>query len=79
MSAEAVRGSLPRSTSTIVGRSQVVSEVAALVRSRPLELSVRIAELDTLETTDGLAPVIRRAQAMRDGGARGPWRETDRG
>jgi ADP-ribose pyrophosphatase YjhB (NUDIX family) len=40
---------------------------------------VRIAELDTLETTDGLAPVIRRAQAMRDGGAPGPWRETDRG
>jgi predicted ATPase/DNA-binding CsgD family transcriptional regulator len=36
VSAEAVRGSLPRSTSTIVGRSQVVSEVAALVRSRPL-------------------------------------------
>jgi ADP-ribose pyrophosphatase YjhB (NUDIX family) len=40
---------------------------------------VPIAELDSWQTTDGLAPVIRRAQAMRDGGARGPWRETDRG
>jgi 8-oxo-dGTP diphosphatase len=39
---------------------------------------VRIAELDALPTTDGLLPVIRRAQAMRDGGAPGPWRETDR-
>jgi len=39
---------------------------------------VPIAELDSWETTDGLAPVIRRAQAMRDGGAPGPWRETDR-
>ena len=39
---------------------------------------VPIAELDSWKTTDGLAPVIRRAQAMRDGGAPGPWRETDR-
>jgi hypothetical protein len=39
---------------------------------------VRLAELDALPTTDGLLPVIRRAQAMRDGGAPGPWRETDR-
>jgi ADP-ribose pyrophosphatase YjhB (NUDIX family) len=39
---------------------------------------VPIAELDAWQTTDGLAPVVRRAQAMRDGGAPGPWRETDR-
>ena len=39
---------------------------------------VPIAELDAWDTTDGLAPVVRRAQAMRDGGAAGPWRETDR-
>jgi 8-oxo-dGTP diphosphatase len=39
---------------------------------------VPIAELEQWETTDGLAPVIRRAQAMQSGGARGPWRETDR-
>ncbi|MGZ3441870.1 MAG: NUDIX hydrolase [Polyangia bacterium] len=39
---------------------------------------VPIAELDAWQTTDGLAPVVRRAQAMRDGSARGPWRETDR-
>ena len=39
---------------------------------------VPIAELDAWETTDGLAPVVRRAQAMRDAGERGPYRETDR-
>ena len=39
---------------------------------------VPIAELDAWATTDGLAPVIRRAQAMRDGSERGPWRQTDR-
>jgi 8-oxo-dGTP diphosphatase len=39
---------------------------------------VPIAELDAWETTDGLAPVVRRAQALRAGGERGPWRETDR-
>jgi ADP-ribose pyrophosphatase YjhB (NUDIX family) len=39
---------------------------------------VEIAELDQYDTTDGLAPVIRRAQAMREGGERGPHRETDR-
>ena len=39
---------------------------------------VPIAELDAWETTDGLAPVVRRAQAMRDAGERGPHRETDR-
>ena len=39
---------------------------------------VAIAELDQWETTDGLAPVVRRAQTMRDKGERGPWRETDR-
>lgn len=39
---------------------------------------VPLAELDRYETTDGLVPVIRRAQAMRDGGERGPHRETDR-
>ena len=37
-----------------------------------------IAELDAWDTTDGLAPVVRRAQAMRDGAAAGPWRQTDR-
>jgi len=40
---------------------------------------VPVAELDRWDTTDGLAPVIRRAQAMRDRGEGGPWRETDRG
>jgi ADP-ribose pyrophosphatase YjhB (NUDIX family) len=40
---------------------------------------VPIADLDAWETTDGLVPVIRRALAMRDGSARGPWRQTDRG
>jgi 8-oxo-dGTP diphosphatase len=39
---------------------------------------VPIAELDRWETTDGLGPVVLRAQAMQDGGARGPWRQTDR-
>lgn len=39
---------------------------------------VPVAELDAWETTDGLAPVIRRAVAMRDGGERGPWRQTER-
>jgi len=39
---------------------------------------VPVAELDAWETTDGLVPVIRRAQAMRDGRERGPHRETDR-
>jgi len=39
---------------------------------------VPVAELDTLETTDGLAPVIRRAQAMLSSNERGPHRETDR-
>lgn len=33
---EAVRGNLPRSTTTLVGRSRALSEVAALVRSHPL-------------------------------------------
>ena len=36
MSVEAGRGNLPRSTTTLVGRSRVLSEVASLVRSRPL-------------------------------------------
>jgi predicted ATPase/DNA-binding CsgD family transcriptional regulator len=36
VSAQAAGGNLPRSTSSLVGRSQAVSEVAALVRSRPL-------------------------------------------
>ncbi len=36
MSAEGVRGNLPRSTSTLVGRSRAVAEVAALVRTRSL-------------------------------------------
>lgn len=40
---------------------------------------VEIARLDELETSDGLAPVIRRAQAMRARGELGPHRETDRG
>jgi ADP-ribose pyrophosphatase YjhB (NUDIX family) len=40
---------------------------------------VPVAEIDRWETTDGLAPVIRRAQAMRDGGVHGPHRQTDRG
>jgi ADP-ribose pyrophosphatase YjhB (NUDIX family) len=39
---------------------------------------VPIAELDAWNTTDGLQPVIRRALAIRDGGARGPWRHTER-
>jgi 8-oxo-dGTP diphosphatase len=39
---------------------------------------VPVAELDAWQTTDGLAPVVRRAQAMRDAGERGPHRETDR-
>ncbi|HEY2743951.1 MAG TPA: NUDIX hydrolase [Polyangia bacterium] len=39
---------------------------------------VPIADLGSYETTDGLAPVIRRAVAMRDGGERGPWRQTER-
>jgi ADP-ribose pyrophosphatase YjhB (NUDIX family) len=39
---------------------------------------VPIARLDDFETTDGLAPVIARALAMRDGGERGPHRETQR-
>ena len=30
------RGNLPRSTTTLVGRSEVLSELASLVRSRPL-------------------------------------------
>ena len=33
---EAGRGNLPRSPTTLVGRSRVLAEVAALVRSRPL-------------------------------------------
>jgi predicted ATPase/DNA-binding CsgD family transcriptional regulator len=36
VSVQSGRGNLPRSTSTLVGRSDTVSEVAALVRSRPL-------------------------------------------
>ena len=36
MSVEGGRGNLPRSTTTLVGRSGALSEVAALVRSRPL-------------------------------------------
>ena len=36
MSVQAGRGNLPRSTTTLVGRSRVLSEVASLVRSRPL-------------------------------------------
>jgi ADP-ribose pyrophosphatase YjhB (NUDIX family) len=39
---------------------------------------VPIAELDAWETTDGLAPVVRRAQAMLGNSERGPHRETDR-
>lgn len=39
---------------------------------------VAIDELKEYDTTDGLEPVIRRAQAMRDGGERGPHRQTDR-
>jgi 8-oxo-dGTP diphosphatase len=39
---------------------------------------VPIAELDAWETTDGLAPVVRRAQSMIGSGERGPYRETDR-
>jgi 8-oxo-dGTP diphosphatase len=38
---------------------------------------VTLDELRALPTTDGLEPVIRRAVAMRDGGERGPHRETD--
>jgi ADP-ribose pyrophosphatase YjhB (NUDIX family) len=38
---------------------------------------VTLAELAGLDTTDGLEPVIRRAIAMRDGGERGPHRESD--
>ena len=37
-----------------------------------------IADLASIQTTDGLAPVVQRARAMRDAGERGPWRETDR-
>jgi 8-oxo-dGTP diphosphatase len=37
---------------------------------------VPIARLEDYETTDGLAPVIRRALAMRDGNEKGPHRET---
>lgn len=33
---QARRGNLPRSPTTLVGRSRVLSEVASLVRSRPL-------------------------------------------
>lgn len=36
-------------------------------------------DIDRLDTTDGLAPVIARARAMRDGGERGPHRETHEG
>lgn len=39
---------------------------------------VPIAQLEDYQTTDGLAPVIRRALAMREGGERGPHRETQR-
>jgi mutator protein MutT len=39
---------------------------------------VAIDALDGYETTDGLVPVVRRAQAMGAGGERGPHRETDR-
>jgi ADP-ribose pyrophosphatase YjhB (NUDIX family) len=39
---------------------------------------VPIAELDAWETTDGLAPVIRRARDLLYAGERGPHRETDR-
>ena len=39
---------------------------------------VPIAELDQWQTTDGLAPVVRRAQAMRATREPGPWRQTDR-
>jgi 8-oxo-dGTP diphosphatase len=39
---------------------------------------VPVAELDKWDTTDGLAPVIRRAVAMRDGGEHGPFRHTER-
>jgi mutator protein MutT len=38
---------------------------------------VAIDELAGVDTTDGLEPVVRRALAMRDGGERGPHRETD--
>ncbi|MGZ4579783.1 MAG: LuxR C-terminal-related transcriptional regulator [Frankiaceae bacterium] len=36
MSPEARRGNLPRSTTTLVGRAEVLPELTALVRSRPL-------------------------------------------
>jgi len=39
---------------------------------------VPLSELARYETTDGLAPVIERARALRDGGAGGPHRQTDR-
>jgi ADP-ribose pyrophosphatase YjhB (NUDIX family) len=38
---------------------------------------VTLDELGRMDTTDGLEPVVRRARAMRDGGERGPHRETD--
>ena len=38
---------------------------------------VRVDELSSLETTDGLAPVVRRAVEMRDRGERGPYRASE--
>jgi 8-oxo-dGTP diphosphatase len=40
---------------------------------------VPVDELAGYATTDGLAPVIERARRLRDQGAEGPHRETDRG
>jgi mutator protein MutT len=39
---------------------------------------IRIDQLDQYATTDGLAPVINRALAMRQSGEQGPWRESAR-
>jgi ADP-ribose pyrophosphatase YjhB (NUDIX family) len=40
---------------------------------------LRLDELATLDTTDGLEPVLRRAIEMRDRGERGPYRDSQIG
>jgi 8-oxo-dGTP diphosphatase len=37
----------------------------------------RVDELAGIETTDGLVPVVQRAREMREGGERGPHRESE--
>ena len=65
MSAEAVHGNLPRSATTLVGRSHTLSEVASLVRSRPLVTLTGVAGVG--KTRLALAVGAGLAQEFPDG------------